>query len=110
MWGRLGAEVCGAGEGALRPGIVMRLLAALTCICLAGCAALGGNLVLRNTRPVVKIGLVAPFEGRYRALGYEVLYAVKWAIGEQGQKPRNTLRGFCLGKRPSAFSRERHLL
>jgi len=32
------------------------------------------------TRPVVKIGLVAPFEGRYRHLGYEVIYAVRLAV------------------------------
>jgi ABC-type branched-subunit amino acid transport system substrate-binding protein len=32
---------------------------------------------------VVKIGLVAPFEGRYRSLGYEVLYAVKLAVRER---------------------------
>ena len=35
-----------------------------------------------GTRPVVKIGLVAPFEGLYRALGYEVLPAVKLAVRE----------------------------
>jgi len=38
---------------------------------------------LRSTRPVVKIGLVAPFEGLYRHLGYEVLYAVKLAVRER---------------------------
>jgi len=34
------------------------------------------------TRPVVKIGLVAPFEGRYRDVGYEVIYAVRLAVRE----------------------------
>jgi ABC-type branched-subunit amino acid transport system substrate-binding protein len=34
------------------------------------------------TRPIVKIGLVAPFEGRYRNLGYEVIYAVRLAVRE----------------------------
>jgi ABC-type branched-subunit amino acid transport system substrate-binding protein len=34
------------------------------------------------TRPVVKIALVAPFEGRYRNVGYEVLYAVRLAVRE----------------------------
>jgi ABC-type branched-subunit amino acid transport system substrate-binding protein len=34
------------------------------------------------TRPVVKIGLVAPFEGRYREVGYEVIYAVRLAVRE----------------------------
>ncbi len=44
---------------------------------LGGCAGLG------STRPVVKIGLVAPFEGLHRQLGYDVLYAVKLAVRER---------------------------
>jgi len=34
---------------------------------------------------MVKIGLVAPFEGLYRPLGYEVLLAVKLALSEQNE-------------------------
>lgn len=30
--------------------------------------------------PVVKIGLVAPFEGRHRALGYDAVYAARLAV------------------------------
>lgn len=37
----------------------------------------------RATRPVIKIGLVAPFEGRDRPLGYEVLGAVKEAVARR---------------------------
>lgn len=33
-------------------------------------------------RPTVTIGLVAPFEGRYRDVGYEVIYAVRLAVRE----------------------------
>jgi len=33
-------------------------------------------------RPTVKIGLVAPFEGRYRYVGYDVIYAVRMALQE----------------------------
>jgi len=33
-------------------------------------------------RPTVKIGLVAPFEGRYRYVGYDVIYAVRMALRE----------------------------
>jgi len=33
-------------------------------------------------KPVIKIGLVAPFEGRYRDVGYEVIYAVRLAVRE----------------------------
>lgn len=36
-----------------------------------------------STRPLVKIGLLAPFEGLHRPLGYDVLYAVKLAIRER---------------------------
>ena len=35
-----------------------------------------------STAPVVKIGLAAPFEGRYRAIGYEAIYAARLAIRE----------------------------
>jgi ABC-type branched-subunit amino acid transport system substrate-binding protein len=41
---------------------------------LSACAA--------STQPVVKIGLVAPFEGRYRQIGYEAIYAARLAIRE----------------------------
>jgi len=33
-------------------------------------------------RPTVKIGLVSPFEGRYRYVGYDVIYAVRLALRE----------------------------
>jgi len=49
--------------------------------CLAICAAVSSACV-PVTRPVVKIGLVAPFEGRYRDVGYEVIYAVRLAVRE----------------------------
>lgn len=35
-----------------------------------------------TVRPTVKIGLVAPFEGRYRYVGYDVIYAVRLALRE----------------------------
>ena len=45
--------------------------------------AVGGCSVPGSTKPIVKVGLVAPFEGLYRPLGYEVLYAAKLAIRER---------------------------
>ena len=33
-------------------------------------------------RPTVKIGLAAPFEGRYRYVGYDVIYAARLALRE----------------------------
>lgn len=49
-------------------------VAALVCVALlcSGCAALPGNAA-----SVVKIGVIAPFEGAGRPLGYAVLPAVK---------------------------------
>ena len=44
---------------------------------LASCAFPG------STAPVVKFGLVAPFEGRYRPVGYDALYAARLAVREQ---------------------------
>jgi ABC-type branched-subunit amino acid transport system substrate-binding protein len=46
----------------------------LAIVCLTACTA--------STQPVVKIGLVAPFEGRYRPIGYEAIYAARLAIRE----------------------------
>lgn len=31
---------------------------------------------------VIKIGLVAPFEGRYRYVGYDAIYAARMAVQE----------------------------
>ena len=53
----------------------MTLAAALLCAC-----TLPGNAA-----PVVKIGLIAPFEGLGRPLGYGVLPAVKAAIAEANE-------------------------
>ncbi|MEK7277175.1 MAG: ABC transporter substrate-binding protein, partial [Chloroflexota bacterium] len=35
-----------------------------------------------STLPTVKIGLIAPFEGRYREIGEEVIYSVRLAVRE----------------------------
>ena len=45
-------------------------------VVLVGCRSPGA------VRPAVKIGLVAPFEGRYRYTGYDVIYAVRLALRE----------------------------
>jgi branched-chain amino acid transport system substrate-binding protein len=69
-----------------------RHLAGFACILCLLCSACvpvqarkDGFFSLVSTRPVIKIGLVAPFEGRYRALGYEVLYAVKLAVRQRNE-------------------------
>ncbi len=40
---------------------------------------------LQVTHPTIKIALVAPFEGRYRDVGYEVIYAVRLAVREANE-------------------------
>jgi len=53
--------------------VIGRLLSALIALALTACSV---------TQPVVKIGLVAPFEGRYRGVGYDAIYAVRLAVRE----------------------------
>jgi hypothetical protein len=36
----------------------------------------------QSVAPVVKVGLVAPFEGRHRPVGYDVLYSARLAVRE----------------------------
>ncbi|HEM60832.1 MAG TPA: hypothetical protein ENO24_00935, partial [Chloroflexi bacterium] len=38
-----------------------------------------------SARPTLKIGLVAPFEGLYRPLGYDALYGVRLAVEERNE-------------------------
>jgi len=45
-----------------------------------------------SVRPTVKIGLVAPFEGRYRYVGYDAIYAVRLALHEAND--RDGLSGY----------------
>ncbi len=45
-----------------------------------GCLVISACLPV--TRPVLKVALVAPFEGRYRDVGYEVTFAYRLAIQE----------------------------
>ncbi len=57
--------------------LASRFLPLASCLLLlASCSFPGG------VRPSVKIGLVAPFEGRYRYVGYDVIYAVRLALHE----------------------------
>ncbi len=58
------------------PATLVCVLAALL-MCLSGCA------VARSVVPV-KIALLAPFEGRYREIGYNALYAARLALADEG--------------------------
>jgi len=57
-------------------GVSQILPVALLFLLLTACAFPG------TVCPTVKIGLVAPFEGRYRYVGYDVIYAVQLALFE----------------------------
>ncbi len=54
--------------------IQLLLLIGLLSLLSAGC---------QRVDPVIKVGLVAPFEGRHRAVGYDVLYSARLAVREQ---------------------------
>jgi branched-chain amino acid transport system substrate-binding protein len=41
---------------------------------------IGCTLLPAGTAPVVRIGLVAPFEGRQREIGYDLIYAARLAV------------------------------
>jgi ABC-type branched-subunit amino acid transport system substrate-binding protein len=49
------------------------VLAVLFLLFFAGC---------KSIDPVVKVGLVAPFEGRHRSVGYDVIYSARLAVRE----------------------------
>jgi ABC-type branched-subunit amino acid transport system substrate-binding protein len=55
-----------ANKGALR-------LSLVALFCLTACASVA---------PVIKIGLVAPFEGRQREIGYDAIYSARLAVRE----------------------------
>jgi ABC-type branched-subunit amino acid transport system substrate-binding protein len=40
----------------------------------------------RSVPPTVKIGLVAPFEGRWRDVGYDAIYAARLAVREANER------------------------
>lgn len=54
--------------------VCARAASAFFCVLISACIPV--------TRPTVKIALIAPFEGRYREVGYEVIYAVRLAVRE----------------------------
>ncbi len=60
-------------------GAIRSVLSALIVLLLAACSIPG------SVRPTVKIGLVAPFEGRYRYIGYDLFAAVRLALRQANQ-------------------------
>ena len=68
-----------------------------------------------STAPVVKFGLVAPFEGRYRPVGYDAIYAARLAVRERNAA--GGVGGYRVelvayddgGDTPSAIERARQL-
>lgn len=56
------------------PASAFWLLTSVFCILTSACVP--------SVRPTIKIGLIAPFEGRYREIGQEVIYAARLAVRE----------------------------
>lgn len=79
MWSGANKVVAGlaepAGWGQARPVLALVLLL-LFFLPAAGCASVD---------PVLKVGLVAPFEGEYRAVGYDVIYSARLAVRQINQ-------------------------
>ncbi len=55
--------------------IYLCLLLTVYCLLLTACD-------VRGVAPVLKVGLVAPFEGEQRGIGYDVLYSARLAVRE----------------------------
>lgn len=69
----MAARQTGRAAGCLLPGreCLVRLIAGVLCLWLVGCGA----------APIPpRIALLAPFEGRYREIGYDALYAARMAL------------------------------
>ncbi len=60
------------------------LLLCCLLLLMSGCTAISFADV-QSTDPVLKIGLVAPFEGEYRAVGYDVIHAARLAVRQVNQ-------------------------
>ena len=60
-----------------------------------------------STRPVIKIGLVAPFEGRYREIGEEIIYAVRLAVREANKA--GGVDGYSIEDRKSTRLNSSHI-
>lgn len=87
----------GTGDARRPPGLSVwgaALLAVLVAFTLTLVPGTAGGVGARSTKPVVKVGLVAPFEGLLRWEGYRLLWAVKLALQEanaQGAVPGRAL-------------------
>ena len=82
--------------------MISMLAVGVLVVCLSACAA------TRSAAPV-KIALLAPFEGRYREIGYNALYSVRLALADQGDRAIELLAVDDGGAVESAVSRGRAL-
>jgi hypothetical protein len=62
-----------------------------------------------RTEPTTRIALLAPFEGRYREVGYEALYAARLALNDSGRTDIELLPVDDGGTPESAANRARAL-
>jgi hypothetical protein len=84
-------------------GLFLRWLS-IPCILLAasGCA-------VSQTEPTVRVALLAPFEGRYREIGYNALYAARLALDDYGKNNTELLAVDDGGSVENAADRARAL-
>lgn len=75
----------------------------LCCLIISGCG------VVQSSPPIKKIALLAPFEGRYRDIGYNALYAVRLAMTDSGTENIHLLAVDDGGSIESALDRIRAL-
>jgi ABC-type branched-subunit amino acid transport system substrate-binding protein len=91
--------------------LASRVLHLASCIVLLASCAFPGS-----TAPVIKFGLVAPFEGRYRPVGYDAISAARLAVRERNAA--GGVGGYRVelvayddgGDAPSAVERARQLV
>lgn len=79
----LAALLSQTGGASVNRAVIFGSAAVLIIVILYFLLALGQA---NSAPPTLKIGLVAPFEGHYRATGYDALFAVKLALREYNQQ------------------------
>ncbi len=95
-------EITGAGRCAPTGNVIRFQLLLVVFMFVSGCAVV-------RTEATTRIALLAPFEGRYREIGYEALYAARLALQDSGRSDIDLLPIDDGGTPASAADRARAL-